>query len=124
MVAAAAEMAEGGYQVVIDGIVGPWHLPVVASVLDARGIDLDDVVLRPDLATCLGRARGRAEPPRVPGHPPLAESAPVRRMWDQFSDLGRYEEHVIDTARLDDEASADAVCRALEAGVLRVTSTR
>lgn len=123
VIAAAAKMASGGYQVVVDGVVGPWHLPVVTGVLEPRGVELDYVVLRPDFPTCLDRARGRvAETPRVPGHPPLTASGPIRHLWHAFSDLGRYENHVIDTSRLDDEASAEAVRRAVDAGELRVTS--
>lgn len=124
VISAAAEMAGGGYQVVVDGIVGPWHLPVVTAVLDERGIELDYVVLRPDLATCLGRALGRAaETPRVPGHPPLTVSGPIRHLWSQFSDLGTYEAHVIDTANGTAETAADTIGTRLAAGELRVTPT-
>src|SRR3546814_17601197 len=52
----AAEMASGGYHVVVEGLVGPWHLPVVDEVLGAAGVRLEYVVLRPDK---IGRARGR-----------------------------------------------------------------
>ncbi len=123
VISAAAEMATGGYQVLIDGVIGPWHLPVVTDVLESRGVDLDYVVLRPDLETCLDRARARATgQARVPDHPPLTASGPIRHMWNEFGHLGRYESHVIDTSRLDHEASADEVRRALVAGELRVSS--
>src|SRR3546814_10822130 len=88
----AAEMASGGYHVVVEGLVGPWHLPVVAEVLGAAGVGLEYVVLRPDLATCLARATARAgEPPRVADNPPLTTSGPIRTMWEQLADLGPHE---------------------------------
>ncbi len=121
----AAALAKGGYEVVVDGIIGPWHLDLVTAVLDDREITGDYVVIRPDLATCLARARARAdEPPRSAGHPPLAATGPIRRLWQQFSDLGSQEPHAIDTSLLDEHAAVDAVCRAREFGGLRVTATR
>ena len=118
---AAAEMASGGYQVVVDGIVGPWHFDVVTTVLEARDIGLDYVVLRPDQETCLARARGRAgEVPRVAGHPPLTDIAPIRHMWEQFSDLGPYESHVIDTTLLDPSATVNTIVERLGIGALSV----
>jgi hypothetical protein len=119
--AVAAEMGAGGYRVVIDGVIGPWHLPVATSALAPSGVDLDYVVLRPDLATCLARAARRAgEPARVPGHPPLTASGPIRHMWDQFADLGPYETHVVDTTDLDATETVDRITRLRAAGRLRV----
>lgn len=121
----AAALAQGGFEVVVDGIIGPWHLDVVTDILDDREVTGDYVVIRPDLATCLARARQRAdEPPRSAGHPPLAATGPIRRLWQQFSDLGSHESHAIDTTVLDEHATVDAVCRARDSGGLRATATR
>jgi gluconate kinase len=97
VMAAAAALADGGYQVVVEGIVGPWFLPIVFEELQRGDAKLRYVVLRPDLETCLARATTRADTERVPGHPPLTASGPIRHMWNQFGELGRYEEHVLDT---------------------------
>lgn len=121
VVSAAAELAVGGYDVVVEGVLGPWHFPTVEPILDAAGIDLDYVVLRPSLATCLARAEARAaEPARVPGHPALAASGPIRHMWEQFGDLGPYEAHVLDTSERSVAATVDDVLRLQAAGRLRV----
>jgi len=118
---AAAELAIGGYRVVVDGVIGPWHLAHITSILDARGIGLDYAVLRPALATCLARAEARsAEPPRVPGHPPLAASGPIRHMWAQFADLGDYEAHVLDPTGHDPAWTVDRLEGLLAAGHLRI----
>ena len=49
--------AAGGYQVVCDGIVGPWFIGVYRTVATARAIPLHYVIVRPDQATALRRAR-------------------------------------------------------------------
>ena len=35
--AAAAEMADGGFPVVVESVVGPWHLPILVEGADAAG---------------------------------------------------------------------------------------
>lgn len=118
---AAAALAAGGYDVVIDGVIGPWHVSIASSLLHTQGIELDYVALRPDLATCLARAEARStEPPRVPGHPPLADAGPITHMWEQFSDLGDYEAHAVDTTALDAAATADHLMRLKASGTLRI----
>ena len=114
--AAAAAMDEGGYDTVLEGIVGPWMLDVVRPVLGP----LDYVVLRPDLDTCLSRATHRSAAPRVAGHPPLTDTGPIRHMWEEFSDLSELESHAIDTAGLSEAQSADAVLAARRSGELRL----
>src|SRR3546814_19228681 len=87
-------MASGGYHVVVEGLVGPWHLPVVAEVLGAAGVGLEYVVLRPDLAPCLARATPRAgEPPRVAANPPLTTRGPHRTMWEELADLSPHDRY-------------------------------
>lgn len=119
--AVAAEMVSGGYEVIIEGVVGPWHLPLFIQALAGIDATMDYVVLRPDLATCLARATDRiAEEPRVAGHPPLTDTGPIRHMWEQFADLGRYESHVLDTTSLAATQTADRVSKAVAEGRLRV----
>jgi len=107
----AAALATAGYVVVVDGVIGPWHLDLVAQPLARRGIDTHYVVLRPELEVALARVRSRADQEHVSGH--LAEAfideAPAAHMWEQFSDLGPLERHVVDNAPLDAEHTAALV---------------
>ncbi|GAB3683393.1 AAA family ATPase [Streptomyces sparsus] len=99
---AAAGYAAGGYQVVVDGVIGPWFLPPFREAADEAGLPLHYAVLRPDEQTTLARGTAR------PDHP-LTEPGPIRRMHRQFTDLGPLERHVLDSSRLDTEATVDAV---------------
>ncbi len=51
----AAALASSGYSVVVDGIVGPWHLGLVTEPLARHGVETHYVVLRPDLDVTLAR---------------------------------------------------------------------
>jgi hypothetical protein len=51
--AAAGRLADGGYFVVFDGVVGPWFLPTFAAA--AGGALLHYAVLMPSERTCLAR---------------------------------------------------------------------
>ena len=117
---AAAELEHGGFDTVIDGIVGPWMFDVVADVLGDRTEQLDYLVLRPSLETCLERATTRASVERVPGHPPLTDFGPIRHMWAQFADLGEFEPHVLDTTALTVDETIDAVVQRRERGAARL----
>jgi hypothetical protein len=118
--AAAAELAHGGYPVVMDGIVGPRLLPLVRDVLGRSGCDVHYVVLRGDLDVTVARATGRTGDERVPGHPALVEEGPVRLMWEQFQSLGHYERHVIDTTTLDPAQTATVVADRFAGGTDRL----
>ncbi len=99
---AAAALATDGYEVVMEGVIGPWMLPTVSQPLRAAGLDVSYVVLRPDIEICLARAHARAaEVPRVEGHPPLDDSGPIRDLGAQMADLGPYEAHAVDTTDSD-----------------------
>ena len=91
---AAAAFASRGYEVFLDGIVGPWFLPVVAAELGSTGIPVEYVVLRVSLDQAVRRATTRASP---------ATEAIVRHMHAAFERLGEYESHVLDTTDLDIE---------------------
>lgn len=97
--ATAREFAGGGFPVVVDAVLGPWHLDVFAECL---GRPFAYVVLRPTVDITVARATGRG-----PGS--LTDAAPVQFMWGRFSDLGDHEAHALDTTALDADASADAV---------------
>lgn len=102
---AAATLATGRYDVVVDGVVGPWLL---APFLPQPGAayDLHYVVLRPDEETALARATGR-------GAGALVDEQPLRHMYAQFAALGDHERYVVDNAAMSVESTVDHVLRAL-----------
>jgi predicted kinase len=117
---AAAAMAQGGYGVVLDGVVGPWNLDLVTTEAAAVGADVHYAVLRPTLSVAVARATARVGEERVSGHPALIHEEPIRKMWHEFTGLGDYERHIVDNTDLDPAQTASAVCALLDAGRLRV----
>ena len=75
----------------------------------ARNIPPHYVILRPDQATALRRARRR------PSHT-LTDPGPIRQLHRQFTDIGAHERHVFDNTLLEPQATADAVLRGLAEG--------
>jgi hypothetical protein len=120
VVAAAAVMADGGCPTLLDGVVGPWMLDLLAAGTRPMGVVVHYVVLRPSLEQTLGRAVGRVGEERVPGHPALSDEGPIRQMWGEFAALGAYENHVLDTTDLDPGQTADVVWERLREGTLRL----
>jgi 2-phosphoglycerate kinase len=110
--ATVARFAGGGYDVIVEGIVGPWFLPTFRS--ESPG-ELDYVVLRPDGETAMARAVARSDPLA------LVDEEPIRKMHAAFCDLGEYERHVIDTSAhaVDDTVAAVRYARARGALTLR-----
>lgn len=115
IVTAAAAYARGGYDVVVDGIVGPWFLDPFRALADELAVSY--VVLRPDLDVTLARAAGR-------GGDELQDVEPITGMHAAFARLGDLEDHVVDSGHLDAGQTAAEVRRVLEAGGHRLTSAR
>lgn len=111
--AAAVRYADGGYTVVLDWLLGPWSLQSLVDELWASGAPLHYVVLRPDEATCVARAVARSAPE-------LVDPEPVRVMHEKFADLGWYERHVVDTARMTAEQAARRVADTVASGAVEV----
>jgi len=88
---AAAAFAVRGYNVFLDGIIGPWFLPVVAAELGSTSIPVEYVVLRVSLEQAVRRATTRTQPG--------AETV-VRRMHAAFLELGEHASHAFDTTDL------------------------
>jgi hypothetical protein len=106
MAAAAVQYATGGYTVVLDCVIGPWHLdPLLAAAVSA-GVPLHYVVLRPSADVAFRRTQGR------PGEA-LRDEGPIRDLHGQFADLGRFEANVLDSS----EISLEETVRRLEEGV-------
>ncbi len=79
-------MANAGYTVVLDGILGPWHFGPLREELLECMVPVSYAVLRPDIDTCLIRARGRVL--ESPQHrDALIDEGPIRHMWNGFSNL-------------------------------------
>jgi predicted kinase len=102
LAASVAVLATSGYHVVVDGIVGPWHLELVTGPLARHGVEIHYVVLRPDLDVALARVASRGQE-QVPGQLAAAfiDEEPAAHMWAQFADLGELEHHVVDNTGLD-----------------------
>jgi adenylate kinase family enzyme len=115
--AAAAELARGGYTVILDGIFGPWYLDLVRDALGTT-TEVHYIVLRPRLDVALERATTRH--PRTPGTAPLTDEGPIRQMWEQFQNLGPLERHVIDTSDEDRWDTATVVWTRFVQGVDRL----
>ena len=114
---AGVRMANAGFTVVLDGILGPWHFESMREELAQCITPVNYAVLRPDSDTCLARARGRVL--ESPQHrAALTDEGPIRHMWDQFHDLGAIEEFVIDNSAIDARTTALLIQKRLAAGDL------
>lgn len=105
---AAIAYARGKYVTVVDGVVGPWMLDLLAPTADRE----DDpaihyIVLRPGRAETVRRALSRTAPDA------LVDEEPVDMMWSQFEDLGAYEHHAVDTTDQTPEETVGAVVDAI-----------
>ena len=87
---AAKRYARGGYDVVVDGIVGPWFLSPWRALVREK-YEVHYIVLRASREETLRRAVGRSKLDRK------TNVALVEAMWEQFCQLGIYESNVIET---------------------------
>ena len=87
---AAKRYARGGYDVIVDGIVGPWFLEPWKA-LAQEDYEVHYIVLRASKKETMKRAVERSKLDRKPN------IELVETMWEQFSGLGVYESNVIDT---------------------------
>jgi predicted kinase len=89
--ATAATFACGGYEVIVDGIVGPWFFDPWLKVAQRHGIDLRYVTLLPDMAVTVARATARTTPGA------MTDEGVVRTMWNHFQNFAPPAGHVLDT---------------------------
>jgi cytidylate kinase len=113
IVGAVMTFARGGYDVVVDGIVGPWFLPPFRAAAGRDQLAISYVVLRPGLHITLSRATERDSTE-------LRDVDAITGLHGAFAQLGDLEEHAIDTGDLDAEQTAAAVRRLLAAGKYRL----
>lgn len=109
--AAVGAYASGGYDVIVDGIVGPWFLDIYRDEVRSRGLSLSYVVLRPGQADAVDRAAGREAAPLADY--PLS-------VFEAFANLGPLETHVIDLGARDIGATVETVRRGLADGAFAI----
>lgn len=85
---AAGSFAEDEYAVFLDGVIGPWFLPILARELPVDVL-LEYVVLQVQLQEALDRVRQREGP---------GTSAGVVHMHRAFSELGEFTRCALDTS--------------------------
>jgi chloramphenicol 3-O-phosphotransferase len=117
MTAAACAYARGGYDVIAEGILGPWLLPSFRQACEREGVALSYVVLRPSLEVTLARAVGRTG-----GQ--LTDPEPVTGLYRAFTGLGTLESHVIDSTTQTIEETAADLASGLHAGRFTVAIER
>ncbi len=89
---AAKRYARGGYDVIVDGIVGPWFLgPWKALVQENYTVHY--IVLRAGKEETMRRAVERSKSDKK------TNVELVETIWGQFCSLGIYESNVIETTR-------------------------
>jgi len=109
-VASVKVLAFGGYEVVVDGVVGSWFLEPWLELVK-YGLDVRYVILRPSLEITILRNANRDK---------QVESNAVTHMWNEFSDLGLYESHVINSSCQSPEETAILIRNMLNEGNLRI----
>ena len=99
---AAKRYARGGYDVIVDGIVGPWFLePWKALVWEHYEVHY--IILRASKEETLKRAVERSKLDRK------TNIELVETMWEQFCNLGIYESNVVDTTNYSIQETVSAV---------------
>ena len=87
---AAKRYARGGYDVIVDGIIGPWFLEPWLHI-SRDGYEVHYIILRASKEETMQRAISRSK---------LDEKTNIELvevMWEQFNSIGLYEQNVIDT---------------------------
>lgn len=87
---AAKRYVHGGYDVIVDGIVGTWFLEPWLKIVQ-EGYEVHYIILRASKDETMKRAIERSKLDTQ------TNIELVEAMWEQFKDLGVYEPNVIDT---------------------------
>ena len=99
---AAKRYAHGGYDVIVDGIIGPWFLEPWLNIA-REGYEVHYIVLRANKEETMKRAIERLKLDRK------TNIELVETMWDQFDNLEAYEKNSIDTTLLSVEDTVFAI---------------
>lgn len=117
MAAQAAVCAKGGYEVYVDGIVGPWFFDPWREAARTQELDLRYIVLRPDLPTSIARASARTATGA------MTDPAVVEQMWRAFHDFAPPPDSIVDTTSQSQAETVAAVAEGLEAGRFKLAWT-
>ena len=110
---AAKRYARGGYDVIVDGIVGPWFLePWLGAA--RKGYEVHYIVLRASREITLRRAVERSKLDLK------TNTELVKIMWEQFCELGKYEANVIDTTEQTVSETVQSIKAHLKSGQNRI----
>lgn len=113
MAAAAGVCAKGGYDVFVDGIVGPWFFDPWIETAKASDVELHYVVLMPDAATTVSRAIARAAGA-------MTDPGVTEHMWRQLESCGIEARHRVDSSAHTPDETAKAVLAGLDEGRFRL----
>ena len=107
------DSSRGGYDVYVDGIVGPWFLePWLGAA--RKGYEVHYMVLRASREITLRRAVERSKLDLK------TNTELVEIMWEQFCDLGKYEANVIDTTAQTVSETVQSIKAHLKSGQNRI----
>ena len=112
--AATKRYARGGYDVIVDGIVGPWFLEPWRALVREQ-YEVHYIVLRASREETMRRAVERSKLDRE------TNAALVETMWEQFCGLGIYESYVIDTTNQSVRETVRAVKAKIADGTARLS---
>lgn len=107
----ARTFAEGGYDVFLDGVIGPWFLPVLREELSGPW-SVSYLLLHVPESEALRRVRARQGP---------GASAQVRKMVEAFSELSTFQEHGIHAAGLSPDEVLEVAKQGLSSGRFLLT---
>lgn len=107
----AAVFALGGYEVLVDGIVGSWFFEPWTEAAAEHGLDLRYILLMPSEAQTLARGTARTAPNA------MTDPAVIRTMWTHFSaSAPGVAGHVLDTTDQSPQDTAAAIRERLVSG--------
>lgn len=104
---AAATYALGGYEVIADGIVGPWFFDPWLAVVATHGLDLRYILLMPGEAETVARGVARSGPNA------MVDAEVIRTMWGHFRTYAPPAAHIVDSSG----QSADETLALVKAGL-------
>jgi len=114
MASAAGICASGGYDVFVDGIVGPWFFDPWVAAARERGLELHYVLLMPDEPTTVARATARTGPGA------MTDPEVSRQMWRHFLDCEIEARHRVDSTAHAEADTATAVAEGVAEGRFRL----
>lgn len=114
LVASAKKFSEGGYEVFVDGVIGPWFLAPWRKLAE-EGFDIRYIVLRPDEETTISRALERTQRDYFP-----LKCDDIKNVWNSLSDLGEYESNIVDTTMQTVEESTLHIQKMLQSNAFRI----